>query len=242
MKTPNTCVIAFCGPDGTGKSTIANLLSITLSKSGYLTKRIWIKNVHLISYFIVSALETLNKNCVLRSSSGAVITSCIANNHTLWTWFESFNIVLKTIYFILLKGFYRLLNKKLVFIADRFILDSMVHVLISVLFLKFGFKDKKIVMLKLVESFPYKVLRSLSAKYSVVILLDGKEEVLIERKKKTQKHDPYWYLKLQRILYRVIARTLSIDVYYIDTTKKSIHEVYLEVLNAIKEVLKDEEK
>ncbi|MEM4620393.1 MAG: hypothetical protein QW607_09280 [Desulfurococcaceae archaeon] len=32
-------------------------MSITLSKNGYLTKRIWIKNVHLISYFIVSALE-----------------------------------------------------------------------------------------------------------------------------------------------------------------------------------------
>ncbi|MEM2297655.1 MAG: hypothetical protein QXH10_09535 [Ignisphaera sp.] len=43
MKTSNTYVIALCGPDGTEKSTIEHLMSITLSKNGYLTKRIWIK-------------------------------------------------------------------------------------------------------------------------------------------------------------------------------------------------------
>lgn len=227
-------IIAFCGPDGTGKSTYASLLSTMLGRNDHIVKRAWIKNVHLLSFFIISILETVNKRRVIRSTSGAIVTSSAANHYVLWVWIESFNIILKVLPYILLGCCCKLFKKKIFVVADRFIVDSLVHILISVMLLRPGLENKKEVLLKSLGSLPFRILRSLSIKYSTTILLDGKEEVLIKRKKKDQKCDPFWYLALQRALYRLVTSALAINVHYVNTTKKSIGEIlYGDILKAL---------
>jgi hypothetical protein len=48
------------------------------------------------------------------------------------------------------------------------------------------------------------------------------------------KADPYWYMALQKYLYRVSVRTLNIHNSHIDTSKKSLTEVCTEVLARLK--------
>lgn len=227
-------VIALSGPDGTGKTTHTELLSTELSKRGFVVRRVWIKNIHLTSYLITLILERINKRYVLRSTSGAIITSSISRYGVLWAWIESLNIVLKIVFLLFVRFFYKLIGKDLLYVADRYILDSLVHILISIIVLQQGLDRKKRTLLRLLKSYPYKILRSLATRFSVTILLDGEEEILIERKKRgNQKPDPYWYIALQRMLYRIIVKALAIDVYYVDTTRKPIIEVQREIEEVI---------
>lgn len=227
-------VIALSGPDGTGKTTHTELLSTELSKRGFVVRRVWIKNIHLTSYLIILILERINKRYVLRSTSGAIITSSISRYGVLWAWIESLNIVLKIVFLLFVRFFYKLIGKDLLYVADRYILDSLVHILISIIVLQQGLDRKKRTLLRLLKSYPYKILRSLATRFSVTILLDGEEEILIERKKRgNQKPDPYWYIALQRMLYRIIVKALAIDVYYVDTTRKPIIEVQREIEEVI---------
>ncbi|MEM3974722.1 MAG: hypothetical protein QW320_10175 [Ignisphaera sp.] len=45
---------------------------------------------------------------------------------------------------------------------------------------------------------------------------------------------------MQRVLYYIVAKIPSIDIHYIDTTKKSINETYHEALSTIKELIENE--
>ncbi|MEM0049647.1 MAG: hypothetical protein QXW39_03830 [Candidatus Bathyarchaeia archaeon] len=226
-------IIAFSGPDGSGKSTHANLISEKFISNGYVVKRIWVKNVHLLSYVILLILEKINKKRVLRSTSEAIITSSIANFGNQWVWIESINISLKMLLFLLVKFFYKLFNKKLILIADRFILDSMVHILISVMLLKVGYKEKKKTLIKLLMSYPFRILRYYY-RMSIIIFLDGKEEIIIKRKMKSKKSDPLWYINLQRKLYHIVIKVFKIPVYSIDVSDRSVIETHNEILNLLK--------
>jgi hypothetical protein len=51
---------------------------------------------------------------------------------------------------------------------------------------------------------------------------------------KAGKADPYWYMVLQKYLYRVSVRALNTHSPHIDTSKKSLTEVCTEVLANLK--------
>jgi len=222
-------VIALSGPDGTGKTSCTKLLSIILRKKGIIVRHVWIKHVHTIAYILVKLLEVINNKHVVRSTSGTFVTHTIAGYSKLWPWIEVLGItpiLIKTLLYTKLLRFFRKYN---VVIADRYILDSIVHITISLLYAKREKSISKEHIEKFLEFLPFKILRSFLMKSTMLILLDGNVEILIKRKR--DKSDPRNYLQLQRLLYKIVLNKLNIKpVMYIDTTNISLHTVCGNVL------------
>ena len=218
-------IIALSGPDGTGKTSCARILSRILSRRGFNTKCVWIKHVHTVAYILVKLLEIINRKHVVRSHSGTFVTHSMASR--LWGWIELIGIVplvLKIYVSALISKYIE--NESTVFISDRYILDSLVHVIISLVVQRRGCPYAEIIY-----SLPFKVMRALLMRSTITILLDGDTDVLVNRKR--DRRDPYSYLSLQRMLYKKLARELNIPALFIDTTNKQIHVVCGEIYEYI---------
>jgi hypothetical protein len=124
-------------------------------------------------------------------------------------------------------------GKPAIAIADRFLLDTIVHMSISKILLNQGDPLPHRILILLNHSV-FKILHSILLKFSFTIYLDGEIIELIKRNMRAGKADPYWYMALQKYLYRVIVRILNIHSPHIDTSKKSLTEVCMEVLARLK--------
>jgi len=110
-------IIALSGPDGTGKTSCARILSRILSRRGFNTKCVWIKHVHTVAYILVKLLEIINRKHVVRSHSGTFVTHSMASR--LWGWIELIGIVplvLKIYVSALISKYIE--NESTVFISD----------------------------------------------------------------------------------------------------------------------------
>ena len=227
-------VLAFSGPDGTGKTSCANILSRTLSSRNYSVFRTWVKTTHGIAFLIVKLLEKVNSKHVIRSSSGTFVTNTLAKNTNMWLWIELSGILMKMLIMKINLILRKLVTgKPTIAIADRFLLDTIVHMSISKIFL--NWEDPLPHRILILLNHPvFKILRSILLKFSFTIYLDGEVTELIKRNMRAGKADPYWYMALQKYLYRVSVRTLNIHSPHIDTSKKSLTEVCTEVLARLK--------
>jgi len=227
-------VLAFSGPDGTGKTSCANFIASSFSRNGYHVRRIWIKNAHSITFLLITFLGKLSPSCVVRSTSGTFVTSSIAKYRKVWLWIELVGILLKILAIYASLFILKLGSRKTILIADRYLLDSMVHITISLILLKnengLSFK-----LCDLVNNLPFKILRSFLLRSTLTIFLDGEVPVLLKRNIMANKADPYGYMVLQRHLYKELVRILKIPCVYINTTGKSLNEVCSEVLTILKE-------
>jgi thymidylate kinase len=227
-------VLAFSGPDGTGKTSCANFMTNFFSRNGYHVKRVWIKNVHSITFLLITFLGKLSPNCVIRSTSGTFVTSSMAKYRKAWLWIELAGILLKILSIKAYSFMLKLNSRKKILIADRYLLDSMVHITISLILSKnengLSFK-----LCDLVNSLPFKILRSFLFRSTLTIFLDGEVPVLLKRNIMANKADSYEYMSLQRHLYKELVRILKIPCAYINTTGKSLNEVCSEVLTILKE-------
>lgn len=230
--------VAFSGPDGTGKTSCANIIAKIFSKRGFNIKRAWIKNVHTVAIVAMMLMEKLSYRHVVRSTSGTYVTSSLSRYKSAWLWLSFIGVVIKFLPMrisTILLG--KLARRPILVIADRYILDSMVHILISEIFLNMrnNIVDLKEAILSYVNSIPLKIMRSLLIKSSMTVVLNGDVAELIERNKKAGKPDPYWYMTLQKYLYRVFIKILGIPYVYIDTSKKPLNKVCTEVLAGLME-------
>jgi len=223
-------VLAFSGPDGTGKSSCASILSRTLSSRNYGVFRTWIKTTHGIAFLIVRLLEKIDSKHVIRSASGTFVTNTLTKYTNMWLWIELSGILMKML-IVRVNSILRKLvtGKPTVVIADRFLLDSIVHISISKILLN---REDPLPhrILVLLNHPVFKILRSILLKYSFTIYLDGEVTELIKRNMRAGKADPYWYMVLQKHIYRVSVRALNIHSPYIDTSNKNLTEVCTEVL------------
>jgi len=221
-------IIALSGPDGTGKTSCAKMLNALLQKRGITTKRVWIKHVHTFAYIIVRILEIINRKHVVRSYSGTFVVHSMARYGKLWVWIELWSILLLIFKIYIYAKFLDITKRNsTTIIADRYILDSLVHITISLILVKRVINENDID--RLMASLPFKVLRSFLVKSTLTILLDGDVDVLIKRKK--DKHDPRNYLSLQRLLYKLISKKMDIPVIYIDTTNRPLYAVCSDVIS-----------
>jgi len=90
-------VLAFSGPDGTGKTSCANLMVSLFSRNGYSVKRIWVKNVHSVAFLLTAFLGKLSPNNVVRSASGTFVTSSMARYKKRWLWMELGGVLLEAL-------------------------------------------------------------------------------------------------------------------------------------------------
>jgi len=223
-------VLAFSGPDGTGKTSCANILSRILFSRNYSVIRVWIKISHGLAFLIVSLLKKIDPKHVIRSTSGAVVTNTLTKNTDMWLWIELSGVLMKILVMRINLTLRRLISRRRVIaIADRFLLDTVVHLVISIILLD---KENPLShrILVLLNHPVFKILRSILLRYSFTIYLDGEVTELIQRNLRARKADPYWYMVLQKHLYRILVRVLDIHSLYIDTSKKSLTEVCAEVL------------
>jgi len=208
-------VVAFSGPDGTGKTSCANFIMKYFTLKHIFTKRVWIKNTHTLAYILVRFLEALSPKRVIRSLSGTFFTHSLACSK-IWPWIELVSIIPKLLKIelesIVFKG-------KIIFVADRFLLDTLVHILMA----QRNFNPKR--------SLPYMIIASFLKKYALTIWLDGDPKLLIKRKQ--PKADPINYMKFQRLLYFRVVNLLDIPVVYLNTTNKSLSETLEEVSSYI---------
>ena len=189
-----------------------------MSENGYNVRRIWIKHVHTVAYILIKLLELLNNKRVVKSWSGTFVTHSLAKWCTTWPWIELIGIFVKLMRLYAIS----LLDKRVIYIADRFLLDSIVHILISL-----GSYDA--------SSLSYRIMVSFLKKYAITIFLDGSTDVLLKRK--GDRADPYNYVYLQRLLYRKVIKDLAIPVIYIDTTNRNLRVVYKSIRNVLQRIL-----
>lgn len=235
VKNCDLRVIAFSGPDGTGKTTCAKLISEFLSAKGYYVIRAWVKTTHNITFVIITLLEKLNPRHVVRSTSGTFVTNSLARSWRIWTWIEFIGVLLKILTIkIRLTLLVLTLKKKTVIIADRYLLDTLVHILLSLILSK---RENKLQWLQFMLSrcSAFKIIRAIMLKHAFIVLLDGEISELLRRNMKANKADPYWYMVLQRLLYHKLVKSLNIPHTYIDTTRKTARIVCMEVLSRLKE-------
>jgi hypothetical protein len=120
-------------------------------------------------------------------------------------------------------------RKPVIAIADRFLLDTIVHLAISkILSDQENLLSHRILIL--LNHPVFKILRSILLKCSFTIYLDGQVTELIQRNTRAGKADPYWYMVLQKYLYWISVKALDIHYLYIDTSMKTLNEVCMEVL------------
>jgi thymidylate kinase len=231
-------ILALSGPDGTGKTSCANFMASLFFRNGYHVKRVWIKNAHSIAFLLVAFLGKLNPNHVVRSTSGTFVTSSIARYRKMWLWMELAGILLKMLSVKAYSFMLKLGARKSILIADRYILDSMVHITMS-LMLSRNKNSLSPKLCNLAKSLSFKILRSFLLKSTLTIFLDGEIPVLLKRNVMANKADPYWYMVLQRRLYKELVRILDVPFIYIDTTGKSLSEVFSETSAILKELGKN---
>jgi len=223
-------VLAFSGPDGTGKTSCANILSRIFSSRNYSVIHVWIKISHGLAFLIVSLLEKIDPKHVIRSTSGTVVTNTLTKNTDMWLWIELSGVLMKILVMRINLTLRRLISRRRVIaIADRFLLDTVVHLVISIILLD---KENPLShrILVLLNHPVFKILRSILLRYSFTIYLDGKVTELIQRNLRARKADPYLYMVLQKYLYRISVKALDIHYLYIDTSKKTLNKVCMEVL------------
>jgi thymidylate kinase len=222
--------LAFSGPDGTGKTSCANILSKILSSKNYRVIRVWIKTSHVLALLIVRLLEKIDLKHIIKSTSGTLVTNTLIKNTNLWMWIELSGILMKILIMRITLIILRFISRRpTIAIADRFLLDSIVHITISKILLEQENPMPRKIFVLLTHPV-CKILRSILLRYSFTIYLDGEVTELIQRNSKAKKADPYWYMILQKYLYRITVKALDIHHLYIDTSKKTLKEVFMEVL------------
>jgi hypothetical protein len=148
----------------------------------------------------------------------------------MWLWIELSGVLMKILVMRINLTLRRLISRRRVIaIADRFLLDTVVHLVISIILLD---KENPLShrILVLLNHPVFKILRSILLRYSFTIYLDGKVTELIQRNLRARKADPYWYMVLQKYLYRISVKALDIHYLYIDTSKKTLNKICMEVL------------
>jgi hypothetical protein len=225
-----TQVLAFSGPDGTGKTSCANILSRILFLRNYGVIHVWIKISHGLAFLIVRLLEKIDSKHVIRSTSGTLITNSLSKNTSMWLLMELGGVLVKILVMRINLIVLRLISRKpVIAIADRFLLDTIVHLAISkILSDQENLLSHRILIL--LNHPAFKILRSILLKCSFTIYLDGQVTELIQRNARAGKADPYWYMVLQKYLYRISVKALDIHYLHIDTSMKTLNEVCMEVL------------
>jgi len=205
-------IIAFCGPDGSGKTTHARLIYYTLASKGVRVKYIKFKAHHLTVYVILRILQAFK--VIPQTSCPAELDYNIALK---FSKARKLLLLLEHISAII----WLLLNVKLpqkygyVIVAERYIPDFIVT--LEFITMK---NDQRSVILKLLRPF---------IEDAKIICLYAEPKLLVKRK--TYEKIPLSYAKYLVSRYKAIAKEFSIAL--IDTTSRNIYEVHKAIVNLV---------
>jgi len=193
--------IIFFGPDGSGKTTQAELLTQQLRKEGIRTKRLWLRSLHTLAFMISKVAMTimgLESVYDFRAKYSRVRAF-----RPFWYGIEFVSILP-----LILFRFYLPLARGHTIIAERYVIDWIA----SLSFVSAN------------ESLPYSWLAKSALTFipkdSLLIYIDADYEAICSR---GRKEDSFEFIEFQRRYYAKIAQKLNAVV--IDTSNKTIPEV-----------------
>lgn len=211
-------VIVFFGPDGTGKSTQAQLLIGYLKSHGRRTRIAWLRGRHSLAFVIAKFFTKLGYYRIVKVPSGVVYRvfdpGLLPKLQRFWGVIEFLSVLPWIILRIYLP---RVLGYTVV--AERYVVDTVVYISY---WLGYDF----------LRSFLAKVLLNFIPKGSILIHLDAETQDLLERLKRIR-YDiaTQDYIVFQQRVYRVISKTMKATT--IDTSRYSIEETFQRIVNLL---------
>jgi thymidylate kinase len=203
----NYRAIIFFGPDGSGKTTQADILLQELTRKGIKCKRFWMRSLHTLAFLISKiAMNLLSLHNVYEFREKYAVRL-----RRLWYFIELISILPLVI------RFYILLYRGYVVIADRFIIDWIVS-------LAYVMRDESFI-----NSRYAKLVLKFIPRNSLLIFLDADYDVIIRRRVDTAESKEY--IMFQKKYYTIFAKSLGAQI--IDTSNKNILDVNGFLINII---------
>jgi thymidylate kinase len=206
-------LVYFFGPDGTGKTTQAELVSSYLRRKGTRVLRATVKQHHTLSYLLLRLLRT-NDDEYLRMSYFGFDDATSERVRRPWKVLELFSLMPAIVYRVLLPSLFGY-----TVVCDRYVIDTLVV-------LSYFLKDRRFV-----SGNTAKLLIKLIPKNALLIHLDTDTKTILARK-----HDEPLTRELvdyYRTAYNDTVRLFSLPVLTIDTTYASVEAVQQKVLDMI---------
>ncbi|MEM3826194.1 MAG: hypothetical protein QXE05_02040 [Nitrososphaeria archaeon] len=209
-------LIYFFGPDGTGKTTHADLISTRLKLMGFRVWRTSVKQHHTIAYLLLKLMNLGSYDIQIINYYG--FPERLAHRiNRLWKMVEFFGLlpaVFYRVYLPMILGY--------VVVCDRYVLDSLVT-------LSYFLKEQNSVL-----GIFARFLVSLIPKSSLLVFFDADTEVIMLRK-------PNEPLSVELItyykrMYRILLKIHGLRTEKVNTTDVSIQNVQKKIAFQIKQV------
>jgi thymidylate kinase len=204
MRSPNNIprAIIFFGPDGSGKTTQANMLISELNRKGIRNKKLWLRSLHTLAFLISKASMYIMK------------LDDIYQLRTKYSDHVSFRILWYSIEFVsilplILAKFYLPLLQGYVIVAERFVIDWVVSV-------AYATNNPS-----LVDSWFASFVMYFIPKQSVLVYIDAEYSSILSRR---GAEDSFESIEFQRTCYSKFAQKLH--AFQIDSSNKEICEVF----------------
>jgi len=194
--------IIFFGPDGSGKTTQANLLVEELRKNRIKTRKLWLRSLHTLA-FVVSGIAMH----VLRLDSVYEFRARYSHKRLFRRFWYAIEFV--SILPLILFRFHLPIRRGYTIVAERYVLDWIVSL---------SYLSRNESML---DSFLAKTVLRFIPKNSILIYIDASYDAICKR---GRKEDSFEFIDFQRRTCAKIASMLSSVV--IDTSDKSVQEVH----------------
>lgn len=194
--------IIFFGPDGSGKTTQADMLVKELKRNGLKTRKLWLRSLHTLAFIISKlAMHLLKLDDVYEFRAKY---SHKKSFRRVWYAIEFISIlplVLLRFRIPLLRGY--------TIVAERYVIDWIVSL---------SYLSRNDQML---DSLLAKTVLKFIPKDSVLIYIDATYEAIYSR---GRREDSKEFIEFQRAFYSKIAKMLNATI--VDTSNKNLSEVH----------------
>jgi len=229
-------VVAFFGPDGAGKSTLADLLVGEFRAQGFKVKRAWVRSTHTFAYLLWMLFYKLNlcddRSGMLRKMRIGFAFSYLNENpygavspitmsppvlrgfvsRWIWATVEVFSIVPV----VVLQVYLPLLLGRVV-VAERFVVDSVASIAY--------FLDDE----RFVNSWYTRFLLRLVPRGAVFVFVDADYGTILLRRKEVA--GPREYTEFHRRLYEKMSKIVG--ALYVNTSSLSVEEANERILGFV---------
>jgi len=212
----NGRLVVFFGPDGSGKTTQAKLLTSYFIKRGYKVKQVWIRSNHSLAALVSKIFIILGYFRIAFSPDGDAYKifdiRFLPKLKKIWCFLEFLSVlpwILFKVNFPLLLGY--------VVIADRYLVDTVVTI-------AYSFTDTNFI-----SGFIAKVLLRMIPHNSFFIHLDANTKIILRRRnvERIQRD----FIEFQKKWYTLFA--LSFGALSINTSNKKVYNTFNEIIENI---------
>jgi energy-coupling factor transporter ATP-binding protein EcfA2 len=214
-------IIAFFGPDGSGKSTYAELLANHLQSHGMKVRKVWMRSPHTFAFLLSRFLVKIGfYRLVLNPfGEGKKIPAVHVNRkfRLFWSITELVSVipvVILRVYIPLLLGY--------VVVAERCIVDTIVNI-------AYYTNDASFL-----QSRTVRLLLNLFPRKALLIHLDSDYLTLMKRRGRTV--EAYSLINFQRNCYRAIEKLLNAA--YVNTSNHDVNQTSKLIIRLVKEKMR----